>query len=373
MRAIAVVPGTTDVRFVERPEPKIEAPDQIKLKVLQVGICGTDREEASGGRADTPPGKSDLVLGHEMLGRVIEVGGGVKAVQPGDYAVFTVRRGCDHCVPCAQNTSDMCQSGDYTERGIRAADGYETEYVVDTEQYLIKVPSEMAGYAVLTEPMSVAEKAITEAALIQSARLPGGDRTNPDAWLKGKRALIAGLGPIGLLAAFALRLRDVEVVGLDVVDESSARPQLLERIGGRYVDGRQVKTDALDDQLGQIDLIFEATGVASLEFDLIDALGINGIYVLTGIPGGDRPIDIDGAALVRQLVLANQVLVGSVNANRRHFELAVADLAKSRRKWGDTIEQVITHRVPAADFATVLAHRVPDEIKSVITWAPVGQ
>jgi threonine dehydrogenase-like Zn-dependent dehydrogenase len=227
--------------------------------------------------------------------------------------------------------------------------------------------------------MSVAEKAITEAAQIQAARLPGttgdgpssGTTADPDAWLQGKRALVAGLGPIGLLAAFALRLRGVEVVGLDVVDETSVRPQLLERIGGRYLDGRQVKTELLDDQLGQVDLIFEATGVASLEFALIDALGINGIYVLTGIPGGNRPIDLDGAALIRQLVLANQVIVGSVNANRRHFELAVADLAKAEETWGDAIRQVITHRVPSEQFADVLMRRVPDEIKSVITWAPV--
>jgi threonine dehydrogenase-like Zn-dependent dehydrogenase len=293
-------------------------------------------------------------------------------VRPGDYAVFTVRRGCDHCLPCAENQSDMCASGDYTERGIRAADGYQTELVVDTEQYVIRVPPEMAAYGVLAEPMSVAEKAIQEAALIQAARLPGGDPAHPDSWLRGKRALIAGLGPIGLLAAFALRLRDVEVVGLDVADETARRPALLKRIGGRYVDGRQVKTLDLDDTVGQIDLIFEATGVASLEFELIDALGINGIYVLTGIPGGDRPISVDGADLVRQLVLKNQVLVGSVNANRRHFELAVADLARAEAQWGDAIRQVVTHHVPVAEFESVLRQRVPDEIKSVITWAPTG-
>jgi threonine dehydrogenase-like Zn-dependent dehydrogenase len=361
------------VRFVERPEPKVSAPDEIKLQVLQVGICGTDREECAGGRADAPPGASDLVLGHEMLGRVVETGSSVAAVRPGDYAIFTVRRGCGHCLPCAQNRSDMCASGDYTERGIRAADGYETELVVDKEQYLVRVPPEMAGYAVLTEPMSVAEKAIAEAAQIQVARLPSaGPSADSDAWLRGKRALVAGLGPIGLLAAFALRLRGVEVVGLDVVDQTSVRPKLLERIGGRYVDGRQVQTDSLDDQLGQVDLIFEATGVASLEFELIDALGINGIYVVTGIPGGDRPVNVDGAALIRQLVLDNQVVVGSVNANRGHFEMAVADLAKAEATWGDAIRQVITHRLPSGQFADVLTHRVPDEIKSVITWAPVG-
>ncbi|HET7768876.1 MAG TPA: glucose 1-dehydrogenase [Chloroflexota bacterium] len=366
MKAIAVVPGTTDVRLVERPEPGIRAADQVKLRVLEVGICGTDREEANGHRADLPPGLSDLVLGHEMLGRVVEVGSGVSSVQPGDYALFTVRRGCGHCEPCAQNRSDMCASGDYTERGIRAADGFQTEVVVDTEQYLVKVPLEMRDYAVLTEPMSVAAKAIDEAAAIQAARLPGA-RT-PEEWLRGKRALVAGLGPIGLLAAFALTLRGVEVIGLDVADEDAKRPSLLKRIGGRYVDGRKVRTDALDDHLGQVDLIFEATGVAALEFELIDALGINGIYVLTGIPGGDRPIDLDGAALIRQLVLNNQVIVGSVNANREHFVTAVRDLERAEERWKGAVRSVITHRVPVGEFGSVIYKRLPDEIKSVITW-----
>ncbi|HEU5318905.1 MAG TPA: zinc-binding dehydrogenase, partial [Chloroflexota bacterium] len=263
--------------------------------------------------------------------------------------------------------SDMCASGDYTERGIRAADGFQTELVVDTEQYLVPVPSQMAEYAVLTEPMSVAAKALDEAAKIQSARLPGA--SSPEEWLRGKRALVAGLGPIGLLAAFALKLRGADVIGLDVVDETAARPALLKRIGGRYVDGRAVKTGALDDRLGQVDLILEATGVASLEFELIDALGINGIYVLTGIPGGDRPINLDGAGLIRQLVLMNQVIVGSVNANRAHFETAVADLARAEETWKGAVRSVITHRVSAEEFASVIYKRVPDEIKSVIRWA----
>src|SRR5687767_15794984 len=137
MKAIAVVPGTSDVRLVERPEPGIGAANQVKLRVLEVGICGTDREEANGHRADLPPGLNDLVLGHEMLGRVVEVGSGVSSVQPGDYALFTVRRGCGHCVPCARNRSDMCASGDSPERGIRAAAGLQTAMVVDSVQSLV--------------------------------------------------------------------------------------------------------------------------------------------------------------------------------------------------------------------------------------------
>ena len=172
MKAIAIIPNTTDVHLVDRPEPKISAPDEIKLRVLRVGICGTDREEIAGGRSKAPDGQNELVIGHEMFGQVLEVGKEVTRVQPGDYAVFTVRRGCGKCMPCRMNRSDMCQTGDYHERGIWGLDGYQTEFVVDKEQYVVKVPSEIETVGVLCEPLSVAEKAIDEALRLQTARIP---------------------------------------------------------------------------------------------------------------------------------------------------------------------------------------------------------
>ena len=204
MKAIAITPGTQNIQLVDRPEPKVSGQDEIKLRVLRVGICGTDREEASGGRADAPPGQKELVIGHEMFGQVVEVGSGVQAARPGDFGCFTVRRGCGHCPACLNGRSDMCSSGDYTERGIKQRDGYETEFVVDQQEYFVKVPKEQVPLGVLSEPMSVAGKAINEALLIQTARLPGSH--DPQKWLEDKQVLVAGLGPIGLLAAVALRL-----------------------------------------------------------------------------------------------------------------------------------------------------------------------
>lgn len=367
MKAIALIPGTSEVHLIDRPEPRVQSPTEVKLRVLQVGICGTDREEASGGRADAPPGQRELVIGHEIFGQVVEIGSAVRAVHPGHYAVFTVRRGCGHCPACAKSRSDLCESGDYTERGIRRRDGYQAEFVVDEEQYLVKVPREIVSLGVLAEPMSVAEKAIDEAVQIQMARLS--DAQTPEQWLKGKRVLIAGLGPIGLLAGFALQLRGAQVIGLDIVAPDTARPRLLQRIGGTYVGGPQAKAEALGEHFGQIALIFEATGVAALEFDLLSALGANGVYVLTGIPGGDRPLKVQGAALMRQLVLSNQVLVGSVNASTKHFAMGVEDLTLARQLWGTTIEAVITHRHPYQEFAEALSHHGADEIKTVIEWA----
>ncbi len=367
MKAIAITPGTTKVNIIDRPEPNLSAPNEIKLRVLRVGICGTDREEASGGRADAPPGQKDLVIGHEMFGQVVEVGSQVKPVQPGDFGCFTVRRGCGECPACLNDRSDMCSTGKYTERGIKQRDGYETELVVDQLQYFVKVPKDQVPLGVLSEPTSVAEKAIDEALAVQVARIPG--TTDTENWLEGKQVLVAGLGPIGLLAAVALRLRGATVLGLDVVDENTLRPQILKQLGGKYVDGRQTKSSALDDAYGQIDMIFEATGIARVEFDLLGALGINGVYVLTGIPGGDRPLQLDGAALMRQLVLRNQVMIGSVNASRKHFELAVTDLGKAYKTWGKTMEQLITHIVPYPNFADVLEKHPDNEIKAVIEWS----
>jgi glucose 1-dehydrogenase len=365
MKAIALVPGATNVSLVDVPEPHIAAADEVKIKIMQVGICGTDREQAEGGRADAPEGKNQLIIGHEMFGEIVEIGSEVKSVRKGDYGVFIVRRGCGKCKACTNGRSDMCFTGDYTERGIKGADGFQAEYVVDKEQYLVKLPAEIKEIGVLTEPMSVAAKAIDEAMIIQQARLNDFDGSLN--WLKGKRALVAGIGPIGLMAAFALRLRGAEVIGMDIVDENSSRPTILEKIGGKYVDGRKITTLNLDEECGDADFVFEATGIAKLQIELIDTLARNGIYVATGIPAGERPLTISAGTIMQQLVLKNQIIVGSVNASLRHYQMAVDDLHKSFQNWPDALKAVITEKISFTDFYKVLQHS-QDEIKVVVEW-----
>ncbi|HVA94729.1 MAG TPA: glucose 1-dehydrogenase [Candidatus Dormibacteraeota bacterium] len=371
MKAIAIIPGTPGLRLVERPEPSIAAQDEVKVRVIRVGICGTDREEISGGRAQAPDGQKELVIGHEMFGQVVAVGSSVTRLKTGDYAVFTVRRGCGACASCLMNRSDMCQTGNYRERGIKGLDGYQTEFVVDKEQYVVHVPDQLAAVGVLMEPLSIVEKAIDEALGLQNARFPVAAAT-PD-WIFGRHCLVAGLGPVGLLASMALRLRGAEVYGLDVVDSTSARPKWLNVIGGHYVDGRKVPADQVEKHVGAMDLILDATGIAQLEFNLLDALALNGVYVLTGIPGGDRPFQIAGGELVRQLVLDNQVMVGSVNAARGHFQMAADDLAQAHLRWGAHIAGLITQHYPAAEFSKSVAKHQPDAIKEVVEWAAAAQ
>lgn len=367
MKAIAITPGAArSVRLVERPEPSITAPDQVKLRTIRVGICGTDREEAEGGRARAPDGASELIIGHEMIGRVVDIGDAVTGIQPGDVACFTVRHGCGQCEPCAINRSDMCLTGRYRERGILGLDGFQAEYVVDTAQYLVPIPKEIEAIGVLTEPLSIVEKAIDDAIRLQFARLPAA-LTSPD-WLFGRPCLVAGLGPIGLLAAAALTIRGARVYGMDIVPDNSPRPQWLRAIGGTYINGHEVEPDRIRDEHGPMHLLFEATGAPAIAFNLLDALDLNGVYILTGIPGNSRTIELPAAELIRDLVLKNQVMIGSVNAARGHFQMAVNDLREAEHLWPGLMVRLITERRRPEEVPSLLHRHPADEIKATIEW-----
>lgn len=349
------------MRLVNRPEPAITAPDQVKLQVVRVGVCGTDREEITGGRALAPTGQTELVIGHEMMGRVVEAGQQVQRVRAGDFAVFSVRRGCGQCANCDMGRADMCQTGRYTERGIKGQDGYETEFVLDREEYITPLPAELEATGVLLEPLSIVEKAIDEALRLQRHRNPEAQVT-PE-WITGRACLVAGLGPVGLLAAMVLRLRGARVFGLDIIAPASARPQWLEAIGGTYWKGPLARYPEL------MDLIVDASGFAALEFNLLEALGPNGVYALTGIPGGDKPLQVPGAALLRQMVLSNQAMFGSVNAARGHFQMAANDLLQARQTWGKHVEGLITQHSTPEQFVASGGALQPGVIKAVVDWS----
>ena len=366
MKAITLTPHTTTVQIKDWPEPTIQNPDEIKVQVLSVGICGTDREEVSGGRADAPTGEKELIIGHEMLSKVVEVGTKVTTFKPGDLAVITVRRECPSCPACAIARSDMCLTGNYTERGIKGRHGFQAQYVVDKVQYAIPVAPNIQKIAVLAEPMSVVQKAIDEATTIQRARLPY--LQNKAQWLEGKCTIVAGLGPIGILAALALRLRGANVVGIDIVDETSPRVKILRAIGGTYFNAKTEKPETIGQKHPYIDVIFDGAGIAQLDFDLWNLLGINGVFVLTGVPGAQRLINVDGAALMRSLVLKNQVIVGSVNESLQHFKNGLDDLVAAAKKWPGVVDQIITQRYNYKDFAKAFGKHTQDEIKVIIDW-----
>ncbi|MGE5806145.1 MAG: glucose 1-dehydrogenase [Ignavibacteria bacterium] len=365
MKSLTIKPGTAGITIKDIPEPQIKNDHEIKLKIHYVGICGTDRDQASGGRADAPQGAEELIVGHEMIGEVVDTGKEVHSPSIGDYGLFTVRRGCGVCTPCKMRRSDMCYSGLYKERGIKSMHGFQAEFVIDKEDYFIGIPEEIKSVGVLTEPMSIAEKAIDEAVKIQALRIPG---FREKEWFRKSRTLVAGIGSVGLLASFILSLRGSKVYGLDIVDENSARPSILKSLGGIYIDGRKISADNIDDTFGEMDFIFEATGIAKLEFQLTDALSRNGIYVLTGIPEGERPVTVMGNEIMREMVLKNQILIGSVNAAKEHYNMAVNDLLGAKKRWGNLPDKMITEKIPAGNFSDAFKSHSADEIKVVIDW-----
>jgi threonine dehydrogenase-like Zn-dependent dehydrogenase len=366
MKAISIIPGTKNIHIKDWPEPELKSSDEIKVKVLKVGICGTDREEASGGRADAPTGESELIIGHEMVGQVVAVGKDVKNIHIGDYGVFTVRRGCSHCLACKSGFYDMCYTGDYKERGIKNLHGFQAQFVIDKEKYFVKIPASLKEIGVLTEPTTVVEKAIDEVCKIQLHRLPS--YKNKTEWLAGKTALIAGLGPIGLLGAMILRLHHCNVIGLDIVDENSSRPQILKDLGGSYVNAKKTSFEDLKKSTPQIDLILEAAGIPKLDFELFSVLGANGIYVLTGVPAEGVALPVNGSHIMKQLVMKNQVLFGSVNAGFSHFEMAVKDLEQALKTWPTVIPRIISNKIPFNLAQEVLQKHTTDEIKVIIDW-----
>lgn len=364
MKAIALKLDTHALELVDVAEPQVEKDGEVKLKVLETGICGTDRALITEREAVGVAGKDQLILGHEMLGEVVETGKNVKGMKPGDLAVVTVRRGCNRCNACLNHQADMCSTGHYTERGIKGSEGFFAEYVVDCEENMVLVPQQLRAVGVLCEPLSAVIKAIEEILACQKARLS--DWKTED--FGQKKALVVGLGSIGLLACLDLKLRGFQVYGQDVVEPDSTKAKILEAIGGTYIDGRKVKHRDLPQLHGYMDLIIEAAGIAELHFLLLDALGPNGGCVMVGVPDHKKHFAIDGGRLMRDLVFKNQVILGSVNAGLRHWKIAVNHLVSFEARWPGLLSKLITLNVPYSQFPQALLNRPPEEIKCTLTW-----
>lgn len=338
MKAIAVIPGTPNSLHLEDlPRPEVgEVPGGrgVLVKVLRVGLCGTDREINAGLYGAPPPGFDFLVLGHENFGLVEEVGPNVAGLAPGDYVVAMVRRPGSSLYDLIGmpdlTTDDAC-----SERGINLLHGFLAEYYVDASDYLVKVPAGLREVAVLLEPMSVIEKGIGHAFDIQR-RLP--------IW-RPRRAAVLGAGPIGLLATMAFRLRDLDVMTIALPEPPYLNARLVEAVGARYVSTSQMTVKETSKQLGPFDIIFEATGYSPLVFEAMEVIGKNGVLIITGISGGGRQVSVPTDAINMGFVLGNKVMVGTVNANRQHFEAGIHDLASCEIHYPGWLPRLLTHRV----------------------------
>lgn len=367
MKAVGVIPGRREVALFQHKAPAIAAPTEVKVRTIEVGICGTDREICTFAYG-TPPAESEyLVLGHEALGEVVEAGSEVNRFKVGDLVVPTVRRPCPHptCPSCRDGRQDFCFTGDFTERGIKMVHGYMTEYFVEDQAHLNLVPQELRDVAVLVEPLTVAEKGLTQVWQVQRRLNWDVDALNPAGPGAGKTAVVLGAGPVGILGAMTLLANGFKTFVYSRSPEPNPKATLVNSIGAKYISRETTPPEEFARIVGNIDLVYEAVGQAKISFEVLKILGLNGVFVFTGIPPVKPAIPIEADTLMRQIVLMNQAIVGTVNADRPAFEAAIRDLATFKQRWPDALQSVITGRFPMESYRELLLGKATG-IKNVI-------
>jgi threonine dehydrogenase-like Zn-dependent dehydrogenase len=346
MKAMTVVPGVAGSAAVTEFDGPV-GDGEVLVQGLVLGICATDVEIVSGEFGTAPVGVDRLVLGHESVGRVIDAppNGGVAA---GDLVVGIVRRPDPvPCSACAAGSWDMCRNGRYTERGITGLHGYGAEQWRVERDFVVSVPDRLGELAVLVEPASVVTKAWEQIDRIV-ATMPFAPRT----------VLITGAGPIGLLAALLAAQRGFEVYVLDRVTEGP-KPRLVADLGAVYHAG------SISD-LPPADIVVECTGAPTVVIDVMRRNARCGVTCLTGVSSGGHKFEVDVGAAARRLVLQNDVVFGSVNANRAHYEAAAAAIDTADRDW---LSRLVTRRVPLDSWPDAVA-RDPADVKVVVELNP---
>lgn len=342
MKAIAVTPGTPNsVHLTDLPKPHVrDIPGGrgVLVRVLKVGVDATDREINDALYGNAPPGFKFLVLGHESFGIVEEVGSAVKHVKPGDYVTCTVRRP-GGSIYDRIGRSDITSEETYYERGINLLHGFLTEYYVDDAEFVVKMPVGLKHLHVLAEPMSCAAKAVQQAYEAQK-RLQVWDP---------KIAFVTGAGQIGLLSTLVLRLRGLEVYTIARGRAPNLKAEIATGLGATYVSTQDKSLKELAAEVGKPDIIVEATGSSAIAFGAMEILGHNGVEVWTSITGGQRQVQVPSDNLNLNWVLGNKLLLGSVNANFRHFEAGIADLALGEVTYPGVIQKILTTPVRGLD------------------------
>jgi len=367
MHAIAVHPleaGSVHLRDI--PKPSLDGSFDghgVLVDIIRVGVDGTDREIADGEYGEPPPGDDFLVIGHESLGRVREVGPQVDAtIKPASLVVATVRRPGDSLLDKI-GMQDMSPDDTYREHGINRLHGFLTEAYVDDARFLVPIPEPLEPVAVLLEPLSVAEKGIRQAFEIQR---------RVKIW-QPQRGAVMGAGTIGLMAALVMRLR-----GLDVTVYSRREPpyrnsELVEQLGGRYVSTKALDIGRLAQQHGPFDLMLDATGYSPLSFGAIGALAKNGVLVLASVTGGDRTTELPTDHLNQRMVLGNQVVVGTVNAHRDDFVQGVEDLLRAEASHPGWLGSLLTTRIDGLGGFAEMLDRLEHDDEAIKVYVEVAK
>jgi threonine dehydrogenase-like Zn-dependent dehydrogenase len=336
MKAIAVTPGKPNsIHLEEIPQPRLDDIPEGKgvlVRVLRVGVDGTDKEINDAEYGAAPPGDDFLVIGHENFGRVVDVGPNVPdTIRPGGFVVASVRRP-GTSIYGKIGLQDFTTDETYYERGINLLHGYLTEYYVEDSDYVFPLPETLREVGVLLEPTTVAEKGINHAYEIQR-RLR--------IW-QPRKALILGSGTIGLLMALAARLRGLELTVASLPKPPYRNSELIEELGGVYCSTEDESVAEISAEHGPFDLIMDATGFSPIVWEAAEVLGKNGVLVLSSITGGDRKAEINSDRINQSFVLGNKVMVGTVNASPADFRSGVDDLIKAQAIFPGWLEQLLT-------------------------------
>ncbi len=342
MKAVAVTPGQPNsVHLEDIPMPSLDdvpGGTGVLVRVLKVGVDATDREINDALYGNAPVGFDYLVLGHESFGVVEAVGPNVTNIKPGDYVTATVRRP-GSSIYDQIGTYDMTSEETYYERGINLRHGYLTEYFVDDQEYIVRVPQGLKHLHVLMEPMSCAAKAVHQAFEAQRRM---------KVW-RPKLAYVLGSGQIGLLTTLILRLRGLQVYTIARAPGPHLKSSICEGFEATYVSTKETSLDELVAQTGRPDLIVDATGHSGLSFEAMQHVGHNGVVVWTSITGGDRQIEFPSDKVNIEWVLGNKLVLGSVNANSEHFEMGIRDLALGEMMYPGVLEKILTSPVDGLD------------------------
>jgi glucose 1-dehydrogenase len=353
----------------EIPEPDVaDVPGGrgVKVKVLRVGVDGTDKEINAAEYGAAPPGDDYLVTGHESFGQVVEVGPNVPStIRPGTYVVASVRRP-GSSIYGKIGLQDFTTDDVYYERGINLLHGYLTEYYVEDHQYVFPMPATLAEVGVLLEPTTVAEKGINQAFEIQR-RLR--------VW-EPARACILGSGTVGLLAALVARLRGLELTVYSLPQKPYRNADLIEELGGAYHSSQDATLADVSEARGPFDLMVDATGFSPIVWEAADVLGRNGVLVLASITGGNRTAEIPSDRINQGFVLGNKVMFGTVNAAPADFRSGVDDLIKAEALYPGWLSKLLTTPIHGLENYEEMIRRLIDDrdaIKVYVEVAPNGR
>jgi threonine dehydrogenase-like Zn-dependent dehydrogenase len=353
VKALAWKPKEGAVEILDIPRPRIQHEGQVLVRLIEGGLCGTDREIVRARRGKLPEGSEYMILGHETLAEVVEAGKDAVAVRPGDRVAIAPRRPCRRCAQCWRGRPDLCETGQYRERGIIGLHGMFAEYVVESAEFVFALPPELHPVGVLMEPASVLAKTLTRVALARRS-LFGAERSH--------RVLVLGAGPIGILAALFARLEDGEVHTVSLESPESLPADILRSAGVAYTQPASLEARGFD-------CLIDCTGHPTAAFEHLDRLTHNAVVALLGaVPHGTRH-EIDVGSFLTNTIVKNLVFLGIVNADEVAWRRAARDLAAVQERHPGLLASLLTHRFGWQQAPRAFFERQKDEIKAVIDFA----